>query len=310
MRISLEEAHSRLSQGQIVAVPTETVYGLAAPLENVSAIEKIYVIKGRPSNNPLIIHVGNVSDVQFCCQELPEDFNKLVETFWPGPLTLVLSANIAVIPNQVRAGLPTAAFRMPAHPMTKQLLNRTGPLVMPSANLSGKPSATLPEHVEADFGSEFPVLDGGSCSCGVESTILIHQNPDWIIGRLGAIPAEAFTSVLGYAPKIDIKINANSPLCPGQLFRHYAPKAKLILDSQVDPGKIGAVVGFEDKKYPANCILFSLGKSTQPEMVAERLYAILRNLDIAGIQQAWVDMSFPTNGLWATIAERLKKAAH
>lgn len=309
MRVNLENACELLQTGKVVAIPTETVYGLAASLSNPEAIEHIFTLKGRPADNPLIIHVGDSSQVVCYTKDIPEDFEVLANTFWPGPMTLVLPAVKEWVPSIVRAGLDTVAFRIPSHPLTLQVLSNVGPLVMPSANLSGKPSATRPEHVENDFSRDFPVLDGGECYRGVESTILMYNINRWEIVRLGALTPEIFETFLGYKPKVNEFIGEEHPVCPGQLYRHYAPQATLILDTDTSPESIGAVVGFSDRTYPDSCRIFELGATTNPEEVAKNLYGTLRLLDLEGIKAAWVDTSFPKEGLWSTVAERLRKAS-
>ena len=192
---------------------------------------------------------------------------------------------------------------IPPHPVTLQVLQKTGPLVMPSANISGRPSATLPEHVENDFGQTFPVVDGGPCSQGLESTILIYKKDRWVVGRQGGIVLEQFEPVLGYLPKEVLA--SKKPLCPGQLYRHYSPHAKLQTGQKPT---CETIVGFSDRVYPFSTTLYSLGKSNQPKEVAYRLYQVLRSLDQQKIQEAWIDMDFPQEGLWLTIRERLLKA--
>lgn len=311
MKISLETACQLLISGSVVGIPTETVYGLAASLNHSEAIQRIFALKGRPSNNPLIIHVSNTSQVLPYAQALPKNFMQLAESFWPGPLTIVIPISPEMIPTAARAQLTTAAFRIPSHPLARELLQITGPLVMPSANLSGRPSATCREHVEADFGSDFPVLDGGPCQKGVESTILYYlvEQERWQIIRQGALPAEAFEPILHYIPEIHAPSKEQAPLCPGQLYRHYAPKARLKLMETFDPNGRGVMIGFTDKSYPSSYKMLFLGPLANPEKVAENLYAILRQLDQEGIEEAIVDMNFPSDGLWMTIRERLKKAA-
>lgn len=307
MRITLEQACELLNHGDVVAVPTETVYGLAASLTKAEAIAQVFSLKGRPSNNPLIIHIADAEQLLPFVKQVPDHFYELAEAFWPGPMTLVVAIIEEAIPEAVRAGLQTAAFRMPAHPLARELIRRTGPLVMPSANLSGKPSATSPEHVEADFGGDFPVLDGGQCHRGVESTILFFDGGRWKVIRLGALEPEAFVSILGYFPEVDRTVASGDkqPLCPGQLHRHYAPKAKLHFDFPI----AGAVVvGFEDRTYPVGCRVLSLGSSADPVVAAQRLYAILRQLDEENIVEAWVDVNIPDEGLWVTLKERLYRA--
>lgn len=311
MRISLDKAAELLNAGKVIGVPTETVYGLAASLNHPQAIADIFSLKGRPSNNPLIVHLSGPEQLKKYAQTLPPAALQLAQAFWPGPLTLVVPVVLETVPALARAGLPTAAFRVPAHPVAQELLKRTGPLLMPSANLSGRPSATCVEHVEEDFGMDFPVLDGGVCQQGLESTILAWQDHAWVVVRQGALTPEVFGKVLEYVPKI-INIDSRgvaTPLCPGQMYRHYAPKAQLNLVSQVPEGAQGVVLGFDDRLYPTGLRLFSLGNSHDPASAAHRLYAVLRELDQQGIPEAWVDMDFPDNGLWLTLKERLSKAA-
>ena len=282
---------------------------LAPLLKFPEAIDTIFILKGRPNDNPLIIHVANKTDVLSFANEIPAGFNELADAFWPGPMTLVIPVKSETVPSNARSGLPTAAFRVPAHPETLKLLAMCGALVMPSANLSGRPSSTLPEHVEQDFGQNFPVIDGGGCTKGLESTILIHHGGRWEIIRLGALEPELFKNVLGYVPHVAEKHKGETPLCPGQLYRHYAPKAKLKLVKHFTKDMQGAVIGFSDMSYPPGCKVYRLGLLSSPQVVAENLYAVLRRLDADGLEEAFVDMNFPKDGLWATIEERLIKAS-
>lgn len=311
MRLSLETAAAQIINGQVVAVPTETVYGLAASLKDVSAIREIFRIKGRPQDNPLIVHVASADDVERMAEEVPDDFRLLASTFWPGPLTMILPVDVNAVPEVARAGLATAGFRVPDHETTCALLKMTGPLVMPSANLSGRPSATSAQHVESDFGMEFPVLDGGQCHQGVESTILYWDRESWSVVRLGAIPVEAFAEVLGYLPEVHLGSREGNvkPLCPGQMYRHYAPQAQLKLTKSFSPDMKGVIVGYEDRQYPAHCKIYLLGRIDDPKGVAGRLYALLRQLDDDKVLEASVDVDVPHDGLWCTILERLRKAS-
>lgn len=305
MRIDLSEAVRHLQEGKVIAIPTETVYGLAARYDAPAAIEEIFSLKKRPPLNPLIIHLSRAAQVFSFTSTLPPGFLELAAHFWPGSMTLVVPVDTSTILPQIRAGLPTQAFRIPDHPLTRALLDQTGPLVAPSANLSGKPSAVCPEHVESDFGLDFPVLDGGICSKGVESTILIWDGEKWVLGRLGALPAPCFESILGYIPQEMGR--EKTPLCPGQLFRHYAPKATLHLGG--DLAMVKTLIGFTDRIYPKDVRVLYWGKSTSPEEVLHNLYTLLRRLDEEGIEEATIDMQFPQEGLWITLLERLKKAA-
>lgn len=309
MRISVEMASQLLNEGNIVAVPTETVYGLAASLLQPEAIQSIFSLKGRPANNPLIIHLAEVSELANYTQSLPPSVFSLAADFWPGPMTLVLPIRETSIPYKVRAGLSTAAFRIPSHKAAHRLLQKTGPLVMPSANLSGKPSATSADHIEHDFGLSFPILDGGDCLGGLESTILLYQQEKWRVIRLGALPPECFDKTLGYVPLID-SATSSQPLCPGQLYRHYAPETKLTLLKEIPADGSGIILGYRDREYPSSYRPLYLGELSQPEKVAENLYTTLRTLDLDSIPSAWVDINVPHAGLWLTILERLAKASN
>lgn len=311
MRVSFSEAVNRLNQGQVVAVPTETVYGLAALLCQENAIGEIFRLKGRPACNPLIIHVGAVEQCLELCSDLPPDFMKLAAAFWPGPLTMILPIQPDRVPEIARAKLPTAAFRLPKHEIARQLLLATSPFVAPSANLSGSPSATKPEHVEKDFGAGFPLLDGGSSLHGVESTILAHVDGAWQIVRLGALTAKQIGAVLGYLPECAVQTREN-PISPGQLLQHYAPKAKLTLSLNAYescPQKRPVVVGYGTREYHGAKRVYLLGDTIDPEQAAYRLYALLRELDLEGVESAWVDMDIPVEGLWQTVRERLARAS-
>lgn len=305
MVVSIFEACALLQSGQPVALPTETVYGLAAPVQHLAAIEKVFALKGRPKNNPLIVHLASKEGLHEYVTCTSSILNELTDAFWPGPLTLVLQANDKV-PNVVRCDLPTVAFRVPDHPLTQQIIERVGPLVMPSANLSGRPSATQAEHVLKDFGSAVPVVDGGACSKGLESTILMENEGEWVILREGAISAESIAFVLGCLPRFVSGKGTDRPLCPGQLYRHYAPNAKLILNEQRLAG--GNVLGFAGREYGGESV-YILGGVDSPEEVAKNLYACLRRLDDDGVSEVWVDMDFPAGGLWTAIRNRLEKAA-
>jgi L-threonylcarbamoyladenylate synthase len=306
MLVTLNEAINLLKSGEVVAIPTETVYGLAASIHQPEAIDKVFSLKKRPQNNPLIVHIANAMDIHQYASELPPDFDLLADAFWPGPLTIVVPIHSDSIPEKARANLPTAAFRVSAHPLANAVIEKTGPLSMPSANLSGSPSSTSPLHVENDFGPSFPILNGGPCDKGLESTILMYTE-GWKIIRLGSISPEEFKSVLGYSPEIVQNTDHKAPLCPGQLYRHYAPKAKLTLLSMIPPDLKGVILGHSNRVYPSGCRVISLGNT--PAAVAESLYHVLRLIDMEGIAHAYVDLDVPQEGLWLTILERLKKAS-
>ena len=310
MKVSLQKAAHFLTSAEVVALPTETVYGLAASLHQPAAIERLFALKKRPAHNPLIIHLHSASELKkYLLKKIPK-LNELILAFWPGPLTIVIPVEEQKIPAKVRANLATAAFRVPDHPQTLELIKKVGPIVMPSANLSGSPSATTPFHVEKDFGSDFPVLDGGNCQNGLESTVLYFTEEKWVILRLGALTAEQIEAVLGYLPSyLVFEKEQAKPLSPGQLLCHYAPKAKLLLDKDALQRFPPFIIGFEDRIYSSNATILSLGPSNSCEIVAKNLYHALRELDIKQASWAWVDMDFPDTGLWKVIRERLQRAS-
>lgn len=199
-RISLISALNLLQEGKVIAIPTDTVYGIAADMHKPNAIRRIFELKGRPNDKPLIILFSQLSQISHMIAEFPKDFDLLVKHFWPGALTLILPIHVDKVDTNIRVGLPTTGFRMPAHPLLLQLLQTSGPVVAPSANMSGHLPAISAEKVEQDFGSYFPVLDGGTCTKGKESTILNFKEGSWHILRQGAIDASEIAKVLGYEP--------------------------------------------------------------------------------------------------------------
>ncbi len=215
-----------IQKGEIVAFPTETVYGLGADAWNPSAIQKIFKIKGRPSDNPLIVHISSIEQVEDFAFEIPEKAKKLMDAFWPGPLSLILRKKPKVL-DAVTAGLNTVAIRMPDHPIALEFISQTGPLVAPSANKSGRPSPTHSEHVREDFGIDFPVIDGDSTKIGLESTVVDLSVTEVSILRPGSISKKQLEDVL------DMEINESffqksvGPKSPGQKYSHYKPKAKV-----------------------------------------------------------------------------------
>jgi len=307
--IEVAEAVKRLIAGEVVAIPTETVYGLAAALALPEAIERVFALKQRPANNPLITHVASAAHLRAFCESPPDGWKALTDAFWPGPLTLVLEVVSSRVPPIARAGLPTAAFRMPKHPIALEIVEQVGPLVAPSANRSGSPSATTPAHVLHDFGAEVPCVDGGPCRLGVESTVLVHPRDRWEVARLGAISQEELAAVLGYTPKLHTSESDIAAICPGRLHRHYAPRTRLILSDAPYTGDVSTVIGFTDRHYPQAKLVLPLGPSNDVESCLQQLYNTLRELDLRDISTAWVDMQIPQHGLWLTLAERLQRAS-
>lgn len=216
-----------LKNGGVVAFPTETVYGLGASAWNPEAIRKIFETKGRPSDNPLIVHVSSMEMVNDFAQIIPHEARILMQAFWPGPLTLIFKKKPEVL-DIITAGLDTVAIRMPSHPVALSLISEAGPLVAPSANTSGKPSPTKAIHVMDDFGLDFPVIDGGSCEVGIESTVLDVSEKPFHIFRPGKINKSSIEQVIREEIKVWKPDRKNvKPKSPGMKYTHYSPDAKV-----------------------------------------------------------------------------------
>jgi len=335
-----------LQAGELAALPTETVYGLAADATNPKAVLKIYATKGRPRFNPLIVHVPDLATAQQYGQ-FNAQATALAQAFWPGPLTLVVpyprTSNIEfrtsnfehrtsthAIPDIVRAGLPSLALRVPAHPLMQQVLQVAGcPLAAPSANKSGHVSATQAAHVAADFGPELPILEGGPCPLGLESTIVDCTTAMLILLRHGALTAEkieqATTLKITYNHQ---PLTPNAPQAPGMLLQHYAPKAPVRLNvTHLEPGE--ALLAFGDSsaihktfnnhrtsniEHRVSNIehrtsnIVNLSPTANLAEAALNLFAMLRELD-ALHPTAIAVMPIPNHGLGEAITDRLNRAA-
>ena len=298
---NISAAATILREGGLVAMPTETVYGLAANAADADAVARIYAAKQRPQFNPLIAHV---SSIEMAEREgiLGANAKRLVEAFWPGPLTLVVEvAATGSVSELARAGLDSIALRMPGHPVAQQLIEAFGgPLVAPSANPSGKISPTRPEHVLQDMGEQVDlILDGGACAAGVESTIVDARGEHPALLRPGSLdPAEIEKIWPGL---IRPTLNPDAPQSPGQLLRHYAPDAKLRLNAE-KPHAGEAYLGFG----PVVATLNLSPKSDLTE-AASNLFAMLRNLDARFDRIAVAPIL--TKGLGEAINDRLTRAA-
>jgi L-threonylcarbamoyladenylate synthase len=289
------EAVELLKRGEPVAFPTETVYGLGAPVFQETAVAKIFSIKGRPADNPLIVHVCCLEDVFRLALDIPDSFFILAQKFWPGPLTMVLKKRTEV-PSIVSAGHPTIAIRMPDHPLALRLIRAVGePLAAPSANLSGKPSPTIAEDVLEDFKekSHF-VLDGGECRIGIESTVISLSESIPVLLRPGAISQKELEDVLGVSLKV---AGSKDPVhSPGMKYRHYAPKAKvrLVLEKE-NLGQSGYLLSSESF---LSAVLFT----------RQNFYSRLREADRLGIEEITIYCS-PTIQQDAGLMNRVLRAA-
>lgn len=312
MYVDIQTAAKLLLSSHVVAIPTETVWGLAACACDQNGIQEIFRLKKRPQNNPLIIHIDSLTTIFEAITIPAHTIEPLVHLFWPGSLTLVVPVYEESVLPTVRAGLSSAAFRMPKHEKTLKLIKETGPLVAPSANLSTRPSATIPRHIEDDFGKDFPILYCDKRPQGIESTILIFENEKWSVGRFGAISLEEIAPVLGYTPSFSQK-KSDQPLCPGQMYRHYAPKAHLHLATTPWSENIqepyDCVLGFSDRIYKNAPHFLSLGKSTHPVEIAQNLFHCLRSLDYEGYTNVFVDFMIENSPAFFAIKDRLTKAS-
>ena len=298
---AITAAMELLRSGQIVAIPTETVYGLAADASNADAVAKIYAAKGRPDFNPLIVHVADQSAAENLAEFSPMA-HQLAQAFWPGPLTLVLPLRPdADIAGAVTAGLPTIALRCPAHPVMQALLKKTGlNIAAPSANKSGGISPTRAEHVLAGLGGAVPmILDGGPCSAGLESTIVAVREHGWQILRPGPVTAADIERVLGTKP---LAASGDDIEAPGQLASHYAPSKLVRLNAiQPEPGEwhigFGAIEGNDN-----------LSASGDLAQAAANLFDALHRADASAALSISV-APIPHEGIGVAINDRLQRAS-
>lgn len=306
-------AKNILEKEGLVAIPTETVYGLAGNIYSHKAIDNIFKTKNRPSNNPLIIHIDSYEKLADLVEEIPEKAKKLAEVFWPGSLTLVLKKKKSV-PYTITAGKETVAVRVPNHQLTLDLLKQLEfPLAAPSANPFGSISPTSAQHVVDYFKDTLEmVLDGGNCKNGIESTIIGFENEVPILYRLGSISVEEIESVVG--PLKILNKNNDSPIAPGMLSRHYAPKTKTIISENIKVElrkyanlKIGLLLFNEDINTSENIVKEILTNNKDLKEAAANLYAAMHRLDQKNIDLIIAE-KFPNKSLGKSINDRLKRA--
>lgn len=326
----MEQAGKLIAEGELVAFPTETVYGLGGDALDPDASRKIYAAKGRPSDNPLIVHIAEFDDMKRVAREVPEQAKKLADAFWPGPLTMIVWKSDAV-PEATTGGMQTVAVRMPNHPVALELIRRSGCLIAaPSANTSGRPSPTEAQHVAEDLSGKIAmILDGGPVGIGIESTIIDLTEEKPMILRPGYITPEMLSEVLQEEVVIDPGIIAaddtRKPKAPGMKYKHYAPKAEMIIvDGAQDAviakineltaakraeGKKVAVIATDETKerYDAQVIL-SMGRRSDEDAIAQHLYKILRECDELEVGEIYSEC-FQTPRIGPAIMNRLLKAA-
>lgn len=325
----LAEAGELIKKGQLVAFPTETVYGLGGDALRADSSRKIYAAKNRPCDNPLIIHIAKWEDIYKICRDVPKAAEKLAEVFWPGPLTMILKKQ-DIVPKETTGGLDTVAVRLPGHAVARAFIEAAGGYVAaPSANVSGRPSPTLAKYVLEDMGGKIPmILDGGAVGIGVESTIVDVTEGVPMILRPGYITHEMLKDVLGdvaedrtlMKPIADV-----APKAPGMKYRHYAPKGSLSIvagpqervvayineacsKATAEGLRTGVLCTLETKdRYQADSIK-CIGTRTDESTVAQGLYQALRECDEEGLEVLFAE-SFSTEGIGQAIMNRLLKAA-
>lgn len=320
---AIMRAARQLEQGRLVAFPTETVYGLGGDAEDPAAIAAIYAAKGRPANHPVIVHVSPEADIGYWAASVPVEARRLIASFWPGPLTLILK-RASHIPDAVAGGQDSVGLRCPSHPVAQALLREfrggKGGIAGPSANKFGHVSPTTAEHVREEFGDDAAsplayILDGGPCDVGIESTIVDLSRVDThgpVLLRPGQISAAQIAAVLGAAPALP---DAAAPRASGTLDAHYAPNTPVI---QVAPDALaemlaklasqGKSVALIHRGEPAYQLAASRNMSSSPDAYAHDIYAALRDMDHTGADLIVIE-ALPVTPEWQGINDRLRRAA-
>ena len=306
---AVKTAAALIRAGEVVGMPTETVYGLAANALDGEAVKKIFLAKGRPQDNPLIVHIADFDQIYDLCPSVPPQAKQLAEAFWPGPMTMIVPKGDC-IPDEVSCGLDTVGIRLPSHPMARALIRESGvPLAAPSANTSGRPSTTTAAHVMRDMdGKIAAVLDGGACGVGVESTVITLEQLRSVLGEVDV--DRALYEKIGD----DVKVSA-----PGMKYRHYAPKAPVTV-VRGDPDKTAAYIAahlgeqtgvmcFDEyrDRFPG-CVVECFGSENDLGTQAREVFDRLRAFDDTDVRQIWAQCP-SDEGLGLAVANRIKKAA-
>ncbi|MBQ7653489.1 MAG: threonylcarbamoyl-AMP synthase, partial [Clostridia bacterium] len=311
-----------LKNGGLVALPTETVYGLGANALDEEAVKSIFAAKGRPQDNPLIVHISEFDEIYNLVKEVPESAKALAEKYWPGPMTLILKKS-ELVPDVVSAGLDTVAVRLPNHEITRAIIKSSGvPIAAPSANLSGSPSPTTAQSVFDDMNGKIPlIVDGGACQIGVESTVISLLGDEPSILRPGGITPEQVCAVLGKVEidnavfhKID---NSQKVASPGMKYKHYAPKTKVVIvkgdqEEYLDflkkcAGSFGALCFEEDAEF-VECKYVTFGKENNSLSQSNRLFNALREADSLGVDIVYARYPFE-DGMGLAVINRLLRSA-
>ena len=305
----IETAAEKIRQGELVAFPTETVYGLGANALDASAVAKIFELKGRPRFDPLIVHIAEAEQLETLVEQIPDAARRLTAEFWPGPLSVVLPKR-SCVPGIVTAGLPDVAVRCPVHPIAHALIGTAGvPIAAPSANRFCAVSPTTAEHVAEQFGDRLSViLDGGRCEVGVESSVVSFEDDEAVLLRPGGVPPEEIRRVAG---SLGVAVSNNErPSSPGQLARHYAPTTPLEVTDE--PPRPGQRVGLLTLGTPANAGEFLavevLSETECLREAAANLFAAIRRLDALNLDYI-AARPVPESGLGHAIMDRLRRAS-
>ncbi|WP_071393275.1 L-threonylcarbamoyladenylate synthase [Bacillus tuaregi] len=320
----IQQAAHLLAKNEVVAFPTETVYGLGGNAREDQAVEKIFTAKGRPSDNPLIVHIAEQSQLAAFVESISANAQLLMDRFWPGPLTIIFPLKKGFISNRATAGLDTVAVRMPDHPVALAVLKAAGlPIAAPSANRSGKPSPTTASHVKEDLDGRIAgIVDGGPTGVGVESTVIDCTTEIPIILRPGGVTREQLEQVVGEV-QVDPALSdeKEAPKSPGMKYRHYAPDAPLYLvegtkeaiqrhinEQRREGRRVGVLTTKENETYYDADYIFACGERAHLESVASSIYEALRSFNKQDIDVIYSEM-FPTEGVGNAIMNRLLKAA-
>ena len=325
----LTEAGEIIKAGGLVAFPTETVYGLGGDGLNPESSKRIYAAKGRPSDNPLIIHIAELKDLYTITTEVSEKALKLAESFWPGPLTMILKKS-SIVPLETTGGLDTVAVRMPENRIALEFIRKSGGFVAaPSANLSGRPSPTEASHVKEDMDGRIDmIIDGGSSIIGLESTIVDLTEDVPVILRPGYISINSLSRVVGdviYDPAILDAGSDEAPRAPGMKYRHYAPKGELSIvkgeknkvveyikkqtaEALKDGERVGIIASEETYLNYNATVVQNIGSIDDEMAIARRLYAVLRDFDLENVNRIYSE-EFNTPNMGQAIMNRLMKAA-
>ncbi|MCM3668780.1 L-threonylcarbamoyladenylate synthase [Mesobacillus maritimus] len=320
----IRQAATLLMENHVVALPTETVYGLGGNAESDDAVAKIFAAKGRPSDNPLIIHIANQAQLANIVREIPEMANQLMEAFWPGPLTLIFNKQDGKLSEKATAGLSTVAVRMPDHPVALALIEASGlPIAAPSANLSGRPSPTTAGHVYDDLDGRIAgIVDGGPTGVGVESTVVDCTGDVPVILRPGGITKEQLEAVVGEVSTDPALADPEqAPKSPGMKYRHYSPNAPLYLvdgevediqqlvdEKRAEGLKVGVMTTEENRERYQADVIYPCGRRAQLESVAEALYDTLRAFNESNVDIIYGEI-FPETGVGVAVMNRLTKAS-